>query len=372
MQKLNPEWDVVVIGAGPAGSTASYLMKKKGFSVLLIDRSEFPRTKVCGSCINLRALKLLESIGLKQVIDQHHPPSINKFHFGMNQQQFEFPLPGGRALSRERFDYSLIEEAQKIGVVFSSKTLGSVGEFKDSYRNVLISRNGTEEAVKAKIILVADGLAGNALEKKEGLAKVDSHSRMGISTILVDAPNFYQPETIYMAYSPFGYVGLVRLEDGRLDIAAAIDPEHLKQGISKAVRTILQLAGFQDILNLDDYAWKGTPLLTQAREHAAGERFFVLGDAAGYTEPFTGEGISWALESAIRVIPFAERGIHSWNLELMNEWNLHHQKFKLKKQQLSKWVMKSLRNSHVTHVFAQTARYFPFLAKPLIKQVCLS
>jgi flavin-dependent dehydrogenase len=62
MTKKRKRFDVVVIGAGPAGSTAAYLLASNGFDVLMVDKSSFPRTKLCGGLLTLKTVKLLESI----------------------------------------------------------------------------------------------------------------------------------------------------------------------------------------------------------------------------------------------------------------------------------------------------------------------
>ena len=59
-------WDVIVIGAGPAGALAARELARRQLKILLVDRKAFPRTKVCGSCISLRALSLLDHAGLSQ------------------------------------------------------------------------------------------------------------------------------------------------------------------------------------------------------------------------------------------------------------------------------------------------------------------
>ncbi|MCA1852304.1 MAG: FAD-dependent oxidoreductase, partial [Beggiatoa sp.] len=63
-------WDVIVIGAGPAGSSAARLLARAGRSVLLVDKSSFPRYKVCGSCLNGRVLSALEAVGLGALVEE--------------------------------------------------------------------------------------------------------------------------------------------------------------------------------------------------------------------------------------------------------------------------------------------------------------
>jgi 2-polyprenyl-6-methoxyphenol hydroxylase-like FAD-dependent oxidoreductase len=106
-----------------------------------------------------------------------------------------------------------------------------------------------------------------------------------------------------MATGRGGYVGLVRVEDGRLDMAAAFDPVFVKSvgGLGAAAETILREVGWPAPPALAEEPWKGTPALTRRARRLAGHRCFVVGDAAGYVEPFTGEGMAWAVMSAAAV-----------------------------------------------------------------------
>jgi len=132
----------------------------------------------------------------------------------------------------------------------------------------------------------------------------------------------YQSETIYMACGAGGYVGLVRLEDGRLNIAAAFDSQALRAvgHAGRLATNILREAGLPPVPDILQRAWKGTPRLTRHANLLTAERLFVLGDAASFVEPFTGEGISWALRSAIAVAPLTARAVHDWKPDLEKEW----------------------------------------------------
>src|SRR5439155_17458214 len=139
-------------------------------------------------------------------------------------------------------------------------------------------------------------------------------SRIGTAVIIDHGPSSYQPGTIYMACGAEGYVGLVRLEDGRLNIAAAFDSEALRAPghAGHVADKILHEAGLPHVPDILQLPWKGTPGLTRRARHVAAERLFVLGDAASFVEPFTGEGIAWALGSAIAVAPLAARAVQNW------------------------------------------------------------
>jgi flavin-dependent dehydrogenase len=109
-----------------------------------------------------------------------------------------------------------------------------------------------------------------------------------------------------MAVGPMGYCGLVRLEDGRLDVAAAIDRQAVREaaGPADVVLAVLRAAGLPGLSgsvveSIRSAPIRATPFLTRnAPPAAAAGRVLRIGDAAGYVEPFTGEGIGWALMSA--------------------------------------------------------------------------
>lgn len=100
-----------------------------------------------------------------------------------------------------------------------------------------------------------------------------------------------------------GYFGAVQLSDGSIDVAAALSPEKTRRlgGPGRAVRQLaIESGASADADALERARWRGTPLLTR-RRNVESDRIFVIGDAAGYVEPFTGEGMSWGLAAGLAV-----------------------------------------------------------------------
>jgi 2-polyprenyl-6-methoxyphenol hydroxylase-like FAD-dependent oxidoreductase len=163
--------------------------------------------------------------------------------------------------------------------------------------------------------------------------------------VIADAPRFYGERTIFMAVGRDGYVGAVRVEDGSLNVAAAFAPALVRRlgTPAKAAAAVLAEAGYPAIAGLDDAHWQGTARLTRRTRPLAGERIFLLGDAAGYVEPFTGEGIAWALASGQAVAPVALQAIERWNPGLVRVWPDVHKRLVGRRQVVCRAIALCLR-----------------------------
>src|ERR1019366_8245574 len=95
-------WDVVVVGAGPAGSLAARELARRGAAVLLLDKAHFPRAKVCGGCLTLKALATLTAVGLGTLADGCGAIPLASLSLAVARAQARVSLPG-KALSREAF-----------------------------------------------------------------------------------------------------------------------------------------------------------------------------------------------------------------------------------------------------------------------------
>jgi flavin-dependent dehydrogenase len=115
-------FDVIIIGAGPAGSTAARLLAKAGKSVALIEKSDFPRRKVCGEFISAATLRLLDKSGIGAAVREAAGPPVTRTAFYAGDATPKARLPGprgkakaGRALSREKLDTLLRDAAFAAG-----------------------------------------------------------------------------------------------------------------------------------------------------------------------------------------------------------------------------------------------------------------
>ena len=96
-------WDAAVVGAGPAGAMAARELARRGAAVLLVDRARFPRYKVCGGCLNPRAVRVLQRAGLGELVGRLGAVPLTTLRLAARGAHADIPLPPGAGLSREGF-----------------------------------------------------------------------------------------------------------------------------------------------------------------------------------------------------------------------------------------------------------------------------
>lgn len=370
-------WDVVVVGAGPAGALAAIELARRGIQVLLVEKRNFPRWKVCGCCLNAQAQAVLASVGQSELIEQQGGVALDQLLLGHKGKKCSIALPGGKALSRERFDQALVDAAIAAGAHFRSGTTALLGPATAEARNVTLQKFGAKyiEQVSAKVVLIAAGLANRCIPASEaGELHIKQRSRLGAGCVIKEAATTYSAGVIHMAIAKQGYVGLVQREDGYLNIAAAFDRHALKTNThsfraAEATRAVLINAGFAIPMGLEQADWQVTPALTRHSRVVGGERFLLLGDAAGYVEPFTGEGMAWALTSGAAVVPLVLAGIACWSESIESRWRRVLSKQIGRRQRICRAMALLLQQPLATALAFGLSKRVPLITNKLVSQL---
>jgi flavin-dependent dehydrogenase len=348
--------DVVVIGAGPAGAMAARECALRGVSVLLVDRAEFPRAKVCGSCVNLAALKTLELTGLSGTVADAVP--LRRMTLAAGGRVARLPLPGA-AITREALDARVALAAVDAGVTFLTGTRARIGPVRGRGRDVTVG----DRVVTARVVIDAAGLSSGG--------KPSPDSRVGAGVVLDAAPGIAPPGELRMAVGAAGYVGLVAVEDGRTAIAAALDGAAVRDagGPGPLAARILAGSGAPPVDGLRDANWRGTPPLTRRADVLAGERLFRVGDAASFVEPFTGQGIAWALAGGVAVAPLAVEGVRRWSPALIRRWSRDWTGVVRRRQRECEIISRILRSRRITASIVHLLSMAPALAGPILRSI---
>jgi flavin-dependent dehydrogenase len=371
-------WDAVVVGAGPAGSLAARQLAREGASVLLLDRQRFPRWKVCGACLAPGALRLLDLVGLGGTVTRAGAIPLEWLALEADDRRARLALRGTMALSRTAFDGALVDAAVSEGVDFRDGARVDPGGLIEEAAHLELRIEGESVRERARVVVDATGI-GVGLAPRRGVAEglvggeppravVAPGSRLGVGATLDDQECDVPFGELRMVVGRSGYVGLVRVEGGLLNVAAAIDPEALSDASpAEAVHRILAESGSSPVSGVTVHGWKGTQLLTRRPRAVARTRLFRLGDAAGYVEPFTGEGMAWAMASATAVVPFAREGIRAWRDELIPMWTAEHGRRVGRSQRLCRRLVRGLRRPGLVRTAVGILGRAPILAEPFVR-----
>ena len=374
-------WDAIVIGAGPAGALSATLLARAGLSVLLVERRAFPRPKVCGGCLNAQALASLARAGLDDRVRELGATGVHSLRLHHHARTAVIRLPPGFAVSRHALDAALASAAEEAGCVFLAETAAVVvpednEPWREGWRRVSLRRpHGQSVRARARAIVVADGLSHSSLRECSSFhSRVSRTARIGVGGEAGPGTIALEPGSITMAVGRRGYVGAVEIESGRINIAAAIDPAFLKAHptASGAVQEILAEAGVRASASLDKVDWMGTIPLTRRLSRPAARGVFVLGDAAGYVEPFTGEGMAWALSGARTLAPIALEGIRDWRPELVRAWDRRYEESIGTAARLCRGLSWALRRPALARGGLGVLSRLPFLAAPFVARAARS
>jgi flavin-dependent dehydrogenase len=387
------EWHSIVIGAGPAGAAVTIRLARQGLRVLLIDRSPMPRAKVCGCCLSTLAVAELAALCPPGTLPT--PLPLSTVCLLSAGRAARMPMPGGGVLSREALDAALVREAIDAGADWLpnmvAEAIHETPAAGEPEGVAVVARTVTPAPralvhLHGRVAVIAAGLtdtiqipapARRPARDRRG-RRVAQGSRIGVGATFTAAssgssatPLDLPVGELVMAVGRLGYCGLVRLEDGRIDLAAAVDRQLLADtgGPAAAIAILLEravgdgrfAASLEPLLaELPGATFRATPPLTHQSPPIAGvaRRIFRVGDAAGYVEPFTGEGIGWALAggrilAASLLADLATAAV---------AYPLAHGEFFATRHARCRWVARGVRQPSVVSGAVELARLMPWAA----------
>ncbi len=333
--------EILVIGAGPAGAVAAAELAGRGRNVLLVDRATFPRPKVCGCCLAPAGVAVLDRLELADLVASATP--LRQVTLGTDAGAIDLPFEGSRVLGRDRLDPALIETAISRGARTAFDTRARIR------RNGTVDLNDTTCTPAA--IVVADGLAGGSLAgRPEFDWSVATTGRLGAGVVFDPTIAAPAPGELHMLVDRVGYLGIVRLPDDRIDLAAAFDARRARDAGGPAVAAAMLLTRHgMPMLGESARAarWRGTPTLSRRRRVVAQGSIACIGDAAGYVEPFTGEGMTWAMRSGVEVAAVVDAAIAEGTS--LETWRSVHRRLFAHHHRRCRIVARAVRHPRLLH-----------------------
>ena len=366
-------WDSVVVGAGVAGGVAAAMLAEQGRRVLLIEKSAWPREKVCGGCLNAAAVEVLREIGIGAALRRAEPIDSVVWHVG--RRSLELAIPREAAVSRADLDAAIVLEAKRRGCEFlsgfSAMLLPPV--VGDSFRTLKLQRADEAAIIRAGVVLACDGIGGTLLAGEPWARwHISPGASMGVSGTCETCPDEIGRGAIHMHVGNKGYVGIVRMIGSRAHLAASLDPAACRSagGPLNLVREILGASGKSLGANLDSLRIRGTGALTRHREHLGSNRVLAVGDACGYVEPFTGEGMAWAAIGAREVVKMLPAPDESWPEDLPTRWRIRHHEIIGRRQRWCRGMQPMMHHPAIAAAGILVGSAVPAIARWIAAAVC--
>lgn len=313
--------DVLVVGAGPAGAAVSIFLVRQGHRVLLVDRATFPRPKACAEYLSPACNALLAQLGVLDAVLAASPQRLQ----GMRVTDYRgrscwgrFVQDGqplyGLALPRLVLDHLLVQQACREGVELRTG-LWVRQPLLDSQRvsGVVAQQGQRQTTLRARLVIAADGVH-STLARRLGLVR---RVRWLQHVALVTHYAGVSPMRPWgeMFLMPSGYIGLAPVSDTTVNVSVVVRAAHLAASqekpealVSRSVQAHPELQQrFTNASRVSGLLVTGP--MAQRTAWPQHDGILFVGDAAGFFDPFTGQGIYLALHSAALAAPVVHRAL---------------------------------------------------------------
>jgi len=279
-------FDVAIVGGGPAGSSCAAFCALAGLRALVLEREKFPREKVCGDCLNPSCWSVLEHLGLAQQVRALPHSKLESVEFiAIDGHRVIVDLPNGEqceiSVKRCLFDDVLLKRARDVGAQVREETtvtsLANNGNWK--------IETATGESFSAQVLVGADG-RNSTVARLCNLLPHPARERVALQAHVPLPQNFGR--RIVLQFLPQGYSGQAPVNDAELNLCLVGTPPTISE-LRQWAQRHFEIAA--------DQSWRTITPLTRSPVPCRHENLFFVGDAARVVEPFTGEGIYYALRS---------------------------------------------------------------------------
>ncbi|HEV7225519.1 MAG TPA: NAD(P)/FAD-dependent oxidoreductase [Pirellulales bacterium] len=313
------DFDALVIGGGPAGATTALLLARAGWSVAVIESKSFPRRKVCGEYLSATNWPLFEKLGLAAAFDHRAGPEIRRVGLlaGRAFVSAELPLPKpgpagrwGRALSREKLDTLLLEQAAARGAEVLQPWRAV--ELRDEGAGFAClaegQASGEARRLRSSIVVAAHGSwTSGPLPTQDVRPSKRAGDLFGFKASFRGAA--LADDLMPLVSFAGGYGGLVRCDDGRTSLSCCIRRDRLAPldrssgdtaGEAVLAYLLAECPALRAVLGqaVCDLPWLSAGPIRPGIRPAYRRGVFQAGNAAGEAHPVVAEGITMAMQSA--------------------------------------------------------------------------
>jgi len=318
------EWDIIVVGAGPAGSIAAAHLARCGRRVLLLDGQKFPRDKTCGDALIPDSLKVLDRFRLlPEILDHGSQFSLATV---FSPSKFEVPIPGQYVTIKRRIlDALIARHAVASGAVFRHGVVDEIRTEPDGSLAILV--RGCSKPFRAPVGVLATG-ANVELLRQAGMLVRTAPSAIAMRCYMTSSDRLDRLVVSYDRSIAPGYAWIFPLGEREYNVGCGIfysKPGHRKINLRELFQSFME--EFPLARRLKEKMVRATPLagaplrcsLTGTRVLGRGA-LVAIGEAIGTTFPFTGEGVGKAMETAELAAKAIHEALVSGNFDLLKQF----------------------------------------------------
>jgi geranylgeranyl reductase family protein len=279
-------FDVAIVGGGPAGSSCAAFCALAGLQTIVMEREKFPREKVCGDCLNPSCWSVLKRLGVAQAVRNLPHSTLTSVKFvAIDGCEVIIDLPDGEnceiSVKRSLFDDLLLRRARALGTDVREQTVVTALCRDGSWK---IETAGGD-AFRARMLVGADG-RNSTVARLCNLLSRPTRERVALQAHIPLPRDF--GDRIVLQFLPEGYSGQAPVNDRELNLCLVGMPATIA-GLRKWAESHFEIAANQ--------TWRTITPLARSPVRCADGNLLFIGDAARVVEPFTGEGIYYALRS---------------------------------------------------------------------------
>jgi flavin-dependent dehydrogenase len=286
--------DVIVIGGGPAGLAAAAAVAARGLDALLLERRELPADKACGEGLLPGGVRALEALGAAGHLDPDGWSRLRAIRWIQEDgrsAEARLPAPGGMGIRRLALSAALTARAREAGAEVRDRASVESHRREADGATVLLSSG---EELRARVLVAADGL-GSAIREREGLSlPVAAPRRFGLRRHFALAP---WADAVEVHFSPGAEAYVTPVGARRVGLAFLYE-EGSAPGFDALLERFPALASRLAGAPFDSALAGAGPLGRNASARVL-PRLVLAGDAGGYVDAITGEGVSLALQEAV-------------------------------------------------------------------------
>ena len=316
---MKPCYDAIVVGGGPGGATAAALLAQAGWRIAVIEKTSFPRRKVCGEFISETTWPLLRQLGIADALLEIAGPVVRRVGVYAGDAMVSAVLPAptgrvqedGRALGREHLDTLLLQHAAELGAdIWQPWTLAGISSQADGYDCTIAQKRGVQTRhLRSWLVIAAHGSWESGAMPTQAL-RCPPHSGdlLGFKAHFTDSA--LPVDLMPLIAFPGGYGGMVHTDGHRVSLSCCIRRDQLARcrrrlphaSAGHAVLAHIEASCRGVALALSDATLDGVwlsagPLRTGIRTFGK-DGIFAVGNAAAEAHPIVAEGISMAVQSA--------------------------------------------------------------------------